>query len=61
LLDVARVTSGKIELRSEALDLRALAERSLDALADAARTGNTRWRSTVRPCGFTAIPPAWSR
>jgi PAS domain S-box-containing protein len=40
LLDVARVTSGKIELRSEALDLRALAERSLDALADAARTGN---------------------
>jgi PAS domain S-box-containing protein len=40
LLDVARVTSGKIELRPEALDLRALAERSLDALADAARTGN---------------------
>jgi PAS domain S-box-containing protein len=40
LLDVARVTSGKIELRAEALDLRALAERSLDALADAARTGN---------------------
>ena len=40
LLDVARVTSGKIELRSEALDLRALAERSLDTLADAARTGN---------------------
>jgi PAS domain S-box-containing protein len=40
LLDVARVTSGKIELRSEALDLRALAERSLDALSDAARTGN---------------------
>jgi signal transduction histidine kinase len=40
LLDVARVTSGKIELRPEALDLRALAERSLDALVDAARTGN---------------------
>jgi PAS domain S-box-containing protein len=40
LLDVARVTSGKIELRPEVLDLRALAERSLDALADAARTRN---------------------
>ena len=40
LLDVARVTSGKIELRPEVLDLRSLAERSLDALADAARTGS---------------------
>jgi CheY-like chemotaxis protein len=40
LLDVARVTSGKIELRPEVLDLRTLAERSLDALADAARTGS---------------------
>jgi CheY-like chemotaxis protein len=39
LLDVARVTSGKIELRPDVLDLRVLAERSLDALADAARTG----------------------
>ncbi len=39
LLDVARVTSGKIELRPETLDLRALAARCLEALAQAGRTG----------------------
>jgi PAS domain S-box-containing protein len=38
LLDVARVTSGKIELRRQALDLRALAEGCLDALTQAGRT-----------------------
>jgi len=38
LLDVARVTSGKIELRPERVDLRALAARCLDALVEARRT-----------------------
>ena len=38
LLDVARVTSGKIELRRQPLDLRALAEGCLDALTQAGRT-----------------------
>jgi PAS domain S-box-containing protein len=37
LLDVARVTSGKIELRRQPLDLRALAEGCLDALTQAGR------------------------
>jgi PAS domain S-box-containing protein len=39
LLDVARVTSGKIELQRGPVDLRALAGRCLDALAQAGRTG----------------------
>jgi len=39
LLDVARVTSGKIELRPQLLDLRELAVRSLEALQQAALTG----------------------
>ena len=39
LLDVARVTSGKIELRPQLLDLRELAVRSLEALRQAALTG----------------------
>ena len=39
LLDVARVTSGKIDLRSEPVELRALARRCVDALAEAGRTG----------------------
>jgi PAS domain S-box-containing protein len=39
LLDVARVTSGKIDLRSEPVELRALARRCVDALAQAGRTG----------------------
>ncbi len=38
LLDVARVTSGKIELHRRPVDLHALARRSLDALAQAGRT-----------------------
>jgi PAS domain S-box-containing protein len=38
LLDVARVTSGKIHLRRQALDLRELAQGCLDALAQAGRT-----------------------
>jgi PAS domain S-box-containing protein len=38
LLDVARVTSGKIDLRSEPVELRALARRCVDALAQAGRT-----------------------
>jgi two-component system CheB/CheR fusion protein len=37
LLDVARVTSGKIELRSEFVDLHALAVHCVDALAEPAR------------------------
>jgi PAS domain S-box-containing protein len=42
LLDVARVTSGKIELRHEPVELRALARRCVDALAQAGRTGEHR-------------------
>ena len=42
LLDVARVTSGKIELRREPVELRALARRCVDALAQAGRTGEHR-------------------
>jgi len=38
LLDIARVTSGKIDLQRRAVDLRALASRCLDALAHAGRT-----------------------
>jgi PAS domain S-box-containing protein len=38
LLDVARVTSGKIELQRRPVELRALAGRCLDALAQAGRT-----------------------
>ena len=38
LLDVARVTSGKIELRRQTLDLRALAQGCVDALTQAGRT-----------------------
>jgi PAS domain S-box-containing protein len=38
LLDIARVTSGKIDLQRRAVDLRALAGRCLDALAHAGRT-----------------------
>src|SRR5881296_2747361 len=38
LLDVARVTSGKIELRPQILDLRELAERCVHTLAEAGRT-----------------------
>jgi PAS domain S-box-containing protein len=38
LLDVARVTSGKIELQRGPVELRALAGRCLDALAQAGRT-----------------------
>ncbi|HKZ08251.1 MAG TPA: PAS domain S-box protein [Methylomirabilota bacterium] len=37
LLDVARVTSGKIDLRLQALDLRALAQACVDALVQAGR------------------------
>ena len=39
LLDVARATSGKIELQRGPVELRALAGRCLDALAQAGRTG----------------------
>jgi PAS domain S-box-containing protein len=39
LLDVARVSSGKIELQRGPVELRALAGRCLDALAQAGRTG----------------------
>jgi PAS domain S-box-containing protein len=39
LLDVARVTSGKIELQRGPVELHALARRCLDALAQAGRTG----------------------
>ncbi|HUP34345.1 MAG TPA: PAS domain S-box protein [Candidatus Limnocylindria bacterium] len=39
LLDVARVTSGKIELQRGPVELHALAGRCLDALAQAGRTG----------------------
>ena len=42
LLDVARVTSGKIELRLEVVDLRALAHQCVDALAEAGRTAAHR-------------------
>jgi PAS domain S-box-containing protein len=42
LLDVARVTSGKIELRPELVDLRALAHQCVDALAEAGRTATHR-------------------
>jgi PAS domain S-box-containing protein len=38
LLDIARLTSGKIELRLETVDLRDVAIRSLDALREAGRT-----------------------
>jgi PAS domain S-box-containing protein len=38
LLDVARVTSGKIDLRRERVDLHALARRSVEALTEAGRT-----------------------
>jgi PAS domain S-box-containing protein len=38
LLDVARVTSGKIDLQRRAVELHALARRCLDALAQAGRT-----------------------
>jgi CheY-like chemotaxis protein/nitrogen-specific signal transduction histidine kinase len=38
LLDVARVTSGKIDLRLRPLDLRALAQGCVDALVQAGRT-----------------------
>jgi PAS domain S-box-containing protein len=38
LLDVARVTSGKIDLRTQPVDLRELAGRCLDALTHAGRT-----------------------
>ncbi len=42
LLDVARVTSGKIDLRREPVELRALARRCVDALTEAGRTGGHR-------------------
>ena len=42
LLDVARVTSGKIDLRRERVDLRALAHHCVDALAEAGRTQEHR-------------------
>jgi CheY-like chemotaxis protein len=38
LLDVARVTSGKVDLQRRPVELRALADRCLDALAHAGRT-----------------------
>jgi signal transduction histidine kinase/CheY-like chemotaxis protein len=41
LLDVARVTSGKIVLRREELDLRALVQRCLSALRPSAENGTT--------------------
>jgi PAS domain S-box-containing protein len=42
LLDVARVSSGKIELRRARVDLHALARRSVEALAEAGRTAAHR-------------------
>jgi PAS domain S-box-containing protein len=42
LLDVARVTSGKIDLRRERVDLHALARRSVEALTEAGRTRTHR-------------------
>ena len=42
LLDVARVSSGKIELRLGRQDLGELARRSVDGLAQAGRTQSTR-------------------
>jgi PAS domain S-box-containing protein len=49
LLDVARVTSGKIELRSELVDLHGLAERCLEALTQAGRTAEHRVALTGAP------------
>ena len=42
LLDVARVTSGKIDLRPEIVDLRELAHHCIDALTEAGRTAAHR-------------------
>src|SRR5206468_10280143 len=42
LLDVARVTSGKVALRLEPIDLRALAERAVRGLRAAGRAGHHR-------------------
>src|SRR5262249_22536903 len=42
LLDVARVTSGKVALRLEPVDLRELATRAVRGLPEAGRTGDHR-------------------
>jgi PAS domain S-box-containing protein len=42
LLDVARVTSGKVELRREVVDLREIAHHCIDALTEAGRTSAHR-------------------
>jgi PAS domain S-box-containing protein len=49
LLDVARVTSGKIELRPRTLDLGALARRCVDGLAQAGRTAAHHVAVTADP------------
>ena len=57
LLDVARVTSGKIDLRREPVELRALARRCVDALGEAGRTGEhhvTVEGDAVHVCGDPA-------
>ncbi len=57
LLDVARVTSGKIELQRGPVELRALAGRCLDALAQAGRTDAAHRRPRGRSrCTWTATP-----
>jgi PAS domain S-box-containing protein len=56
LLDVARVTSGKIALRPVPLDLHALAGRCLDALAQAGRTGEHRVAVEGEPVAVRGDP-----
>ena len=56
LLDVARVTSGKIDLQRRTVDLRALAGRCLDALVQAGRTERHVVRLAGEPVHVDADP-----
>jgi CheY-like chemotaxis protein len=56
LLDVARLTSGKIELRFETVDLRDVAARSLDAMRAAGRTAQHDVRVEGEPVRVQGDP-----
>jgi len=56
LLDVARVTSGKIELRRRPVDLREVAARCLDTMAAAGRTREHRVGIDGEPVAVDADP-----
>ncbi len=61
LLDISRLTMGKVALQLEAFDLSQLTERLIQTREQSARVAAGRVRTDLHPAGSAGTARAWSR